>query len=78
MAVLDRRFRRRKLASLLLVLKSGCLVSPIAKRLICRVTAAAEADYCASGEAIGPTLHVNELEFPFDAQWAIITNDNLG
>src|SRR5882672_6496025 len=41
---LDLRFRWRKLASLLLVLKSSRLVSAIAKRLICRVPTAAESD----------------------------------
>jgi hypothetical protein len=75
---LDPRFRRRKLASLLLVLKSGRLVRAIAKRFISRVSAAAESDCCASGKAIGLTLHVNELDFPFDAQRPIITNYNFG
>lgn len=74
---LDLRFRWRKLASLLLVLKSSRLVSAIAKRLICRVPTAAESNCCAPGKAIGLTLHVNELDFAFDAQRAIIANNNF-
>ncbi len=58
----------------LLVLKSGRLVSAIAKRLICRVPTAAESDCCASGKPIRLTLHVNELDFSFDTQGAIISN----
>ena len=73
----DLRFRWRKLASLLLVLKSSRLVSAIAKRLICRVAAAAESDCCASGKAIRLALHVNELDFSFDTQRAIISNYNF-
>jgi len=75
--LLDLRFRRRKLAGLLLVLKPSCLVSAIAKRLICRVSAAAESDSCASRKPIGLALHVNELDFAFDTQGAIITNNNF-
>ena len=71
---LDLRFRWRKLASLLLVLKSSRLVSAIAERLICRVPTAAESDCCASGKAIRLALHVNELDFSFDTQGAIISN----
>ena len=75
--VLDLRFRWRKLASLLLVLKSGGLVSAIAERFVCRVPAAAEREDCAPGKTIGLTLHVNELDFTFDTQRAVITNDNF-
>ena len=74
---LDLRFRWRKLASLLLVLKSSRLVSAIAERLICRVPTAAESDCCASGKAIRLALHVNELDFSFDTQRAIISNYNF-
>jgi hypothetical protein len=75
--LLGLRFRWRKLASLLLILKSSRLVSAIAKRLICRVAAAAEREYCASGKTIGLTLHLNELDFAFDTQRAIIPNNNF-
>jgi len=74
---LDLRFRRRKLASLLLVLKSSRLVSAVAKRFICRVPTAAKSDCCASGKAIRLALHVNELDFAFDTQRPIITNNNF-
>jgi hypothetical protein len=74
---LDLRFRRRKLASLLLVLESGGFVRSVAERLVCRVAAPAEREDCASGKAIGLALHVNEFDFAFDAQRAVITNDNF-
>jgi hypothetical protein len=67
-----------ELPSLLLVLKSSRLVGAVAKRLVRRVSATAESDRGASSEAIGLTLHVDELDFPFDTQRAIIPNDNLG
>jgi hypothetical protein len=41
------------------------------------VAAAAESDCCASGKAIGLALHVNELDFSFDTQRAIISNYNF-
>jgi hypothetical protein len=66
-----------KLASLLLILKSSGLMSPIAERLICGVSAAAESDCGASGKAVGLTLHVDKFDFAFDAQWSIITYDNF-
>ena len=66
-----------KLASLLLILKSSGLMSPIAEGLVCGVSAAAESDCGASGKAVGLTLHVDKFDFAFDAQWSIITYDNL-
>src|SRR5690349_291167 len=75
---LDLRFWRRKLASLLLVLKSGRLVGAIAKRLVGRVSTAAQSDGRASGQSIGLTLHVNQLDFAFHAQRTIVTNYNFG
>ena len=67
-----------KLPSLLLVLKSSRLVGAIAKRLVGRVSASAESDRGSSSEAIWLALHVDELDFPFDAQRAIIPNDDFG
>jgi hypothetical protein len=75
---LDLRFRWGKLASLLLVLKSGRLVRAIAKGFVRRVPATAEGDGGASREAVRLALHIHQLDFPFDAQWAIISNDYLG
>jgi hypothetical protein len=63
---------------LLLVLKSSRFVGAVAKRLVCRVSASAESDGGASSEAICLTLHVDELDFPFDTQRAIIPNDDFG
>jgi len=67
-----------ELSSLLLVLKSSRLVGAIAKRLVGRMSASAESDRGASSEAICLALHVDELDFPFDAQRAIIPNDDFG
>jgi hypothetical protein len=75
---LDLGFRWGQLPSLLLVLESGRLVGAVAKRLVGRVPATAESDGGASSEAICLTLHVDELDFPFDTQRAITPNDNLG
>jgi hypothetical protein len=67
-----------ELPSLLLVLKSGRLVGAVAKRLVGRVPTTAESDRGASSEAVCLTLHVDELNFPFDTQRAIIPNYDLG
>jgi hypothetical protein len=74
---LDLGLRWGKLPSLLLVLKSGRLVGPVAKGLVRRVPAPAEGDGGASCEAVRLALHVHQLDFPFDAQRAIISNDYL-
>jgi hypothetical protein len=71
-------FRWGKLPSLLLVLKSGRLVGAVAKGLVRRVPAPAEGDGGASSEAVRLALHIHQLDFPFDAQRAIISNDDLG
>jgi hypothetical protein len=63
---------------LLLVLESGRLVGAVAKGFVGGVPATAEGDRCASGEAIGLTLHVDELDFSFDTQGAVISNDDFG
>ena len=67
-----------KLTSLLLVLKTCGFVCAIAKGLIRRVPATAKGDCSAAGEAIRLALHIDDFEIPFDAQWAIISNDDLG
>jgi hypothetical protein len=66
-----------KLARLLLILKSSGLMSPIAEGLVCGVSAAAESDCGASGQAVGLTLHVDKFDFAFDAQWSITAYDNF-
>jgi hypothetical protein len=67
-----------KLPSLLLVLKSGRFVGAVAKGLVRRVPATAEGDGGASSEAVRLALHIHQLDFPFDAQRAIVSNDDLG
>src|SRR5882762_1953399 len=74
---LDLGFRWGKLPSLLLVLKSGHLVGPVAKGLVRRVPATAQGDGGASGEAVRLALHIHQVDFPFDAQRAVISNDYL-
>jgi hypothetical protein len=75
---LNLRFGWRELPSLLLVLKSSRLVGAIAKRLVGRMSASAESDRGASSEAICLALHVDEFDFPFDAQRAVIPNYDFG
>lgn len=75
---LDLRFRWGEVASFLLVPKSGRLVSAIAKRFVRGVPATAESERGASCEAVRLTLHVDDFEIPFDAQRAVIPNNDLG
>jgi hypothetical protein len=75
---LNLRFGWRELSRLLLVLESGRLVGAVAKGLVRRMPAPAKGDRGASSEAVCLTLHVDDLDFPFDAQWAIIPNDDFG
>ena len=75
---LDLGFRWGELPSLLLVLESGRLVGAVTKRLVRGVPATAESDRGASTETVCLTLHVDELDLPFDTQRAITTNDDLG
>jgi len=42
------------------------------------VPATAEGDGGTPREAVRLALHIHQLDFPFDAQWAIISNDYLG
>jgi hypothetical protein len=59
-------------------LEPSRLVRAITKGLVGRVPAAAESDGRPSGETVCLTLHVNELDFTFDAQRAITSYSNLG
>ena len=68
---------RRKFARLLLVLKSCGLVRAIAKGLVRGVPATAKSDCRAAAKAVGSAFHVDEFEFPFDAQRPIIPYDDL-
>jgi hypothetical protein len=58
-------------------LKTGGFVRTVAKGLICRMTATAEPDCGAAAEPVWPSLHVDNLNFPFDTQRPIIPNDNF-
>jgi hypothetical protein len=66
--------RRRKVPSLLLVLKAYGLVRPIAKGLACRVAATAKHDHLAAAETVRLAFHIYEFDYPFDAQRAIIAD----
>ena len=63
-----------KVPGLLLVLKACGLVRPIAKRLVCRVAATAKHDHLAATKTVRLAFHVNEFDYPFDAQRAIIAD----
>src|ERR1035437_10167081 len=39
--------------------------------------ATAKSDRAAASEAIYLALHIDDFKFPFDAQWAIVSNDDL-
>jgi hypothetical protein len=64
---LSLRGLRRKVPSLLLVLKTCGLVRPIAKGLACGVAATAKCDCGATAKAVRLAFHVDEFDFPFDA-----------
>jgi hypothetical protein len=70
-------FRWREIPRLLLILKSGGLVSSIAKRLVCGMAAAAQPYGGASAESKGAALHVHQFNFPFDTQRSIIANNDF-
>ena len=69
--------RRGKISCLLLILKTGGLVRAIAKRLVGGMPATAKRDGCPSAETIAAALHIDEFDFPFDAQRTIIANSNF-
>jgi hypothetical protein len=66
--------RRRKVPGLLLVLKACGLVRPIAKRFIGGVAATAKRDCCAAAKTVRFSLHIDEFDFPFDAQGTVIAD----
>jgi len=41
------------------------------------VSATAERDGGAPAESKGTSFHIDEFDFPFDAQWTIIANSNF-
>jgi hypothetical protein len=59
---------------LLLVLKSGRLVRTVAKGLAGGVSAPAESDRRATRKAVRLAIHVEDLNFPLDAQGAIVAD----
>src|SRR5450759_1566769 len=63
---------------MLFVMKTCGFVRAIAKGFVRGVPTTAKGDRVAAGEAIYLALHVDDFEFPFDAQWAIVSNDDLG
>jgi hypothetical protein len=68
------RSRRREVARFLLILKSCRFVRPIAKGLAGGVAATAKGDCGATAKAVGPALHVDKLDFAFDAEWTVIAD----
>jgi hypothetical protein len=62
---------------LLLVLESCCLVRPIAKGLIRGVAATAKRHGGPAAEAVRLSFHVDEFDFPFDAQRAVIADGDF-
>jgi hypothetical protein len=62
---------------LLLVLKTCGLVRAIAKGLICGVAATAKGDGGAAAKAVRLAFHIDEFNFPFDAQGAVIPDCDL-
>src|ERR1700688_4346240 len=64
----------RKVSSLLLVLKTSGLVSPIAEGLVCGVAATAKRDCGSTAKAVRLTFHIDEFDFPFDTQGPVIAD----
>lgn len=69
--------RGRKVSCFLLVLKTCRLVRSIAKWLLGGVATAAKDNRLAASEGEWPAFHINEFNFPFDTQGAIIADRNL-
>ena len=59
---------------MLVILKSRGLVRPVAKGLAGGVAATAKCNCAAAAQAIGPTFHVDEFNFAFDAKRAVIAD----
>jgi hypothetical protein len=62
---------------LLLVLKPCGPVRPIAKGLVSGMAAAAERDCGAAAKAVRLAFHIDEFDFPFDAQGPVTANRDL-
>jgi len=73
------RFRNLgwKVSSLLLVLKTRGFVRPIAKGLIRGVAATAKGNCGAAAKTVRFTFHIEEFDFPFDTQGAVIADCDL-
>ena len=72
-----RWLRRRKIPGLLLVLKTCGLVRPIAKGLAGGVAATAKRDCGSTAKAVRLAFHIDEFDFPFDAQRTVIPDCDL-
>jgi hypothetical protein len=59
---------------LLLVLKTCRLVRPIAKGLIGGVAATAKREGGAAAKSVRLAFHIDEFDFPLDAQGTVIAN----
>jgi hypothetical protein len=68
------RWLRRKIPSLLLVLKTSGLVGTIAKWLARGVATAAKRNRFAAAKAVRLALHVEKFYFPFNAQGSVIAD----
>lgn len=68
---------RWKVPGLLLVLKTCGLVGAIAKGLACGVAATAKRDRGSTAKAVRLAFHIDEFEFPFDAQRTVIADSDF-
>ena len=66
-----------KIPGLLVVLKPSGLVRSIAEGLVCGVAATAKRDGCPAAEAVRFAFHIDEFNFPFDAQGAVTADRDL-
>jgi hypothetical protein len=65
---------RRKIPGLLLVLKTSGLVGTIAKWLARGVATSAKRNRFAAAKAVRFSFHINEFDFPFEAQGPVIAD----
>lgn len=68
---LDLLHRWGKIPGLLLVLKA-CLMGAVAKRFVCRLSAAAQDDCTASAQAVRLAFHIHEFKIPFYNEGTIV------
>lgn len=66
--------RRWKVTGLLVILKTRCLVRPIAEGLAGGVTATAKCHCGPPAKAVRPAFHIDQLDFALDAEWTVITD----